>query len=106
MVRLSFLAGLLACAVTAASAADPAAGKAKAAACAVCHGPLGMSMLPNAPHLAGQPAIYLAEQLRHYRQGKRVHEMMTVIARPLSDADIDDLSAWYASLKIEVREPR
>lgn len=90
---------------TIAAAADMAAGKAKAsAACAVCHGALGLSTMPNAPHLAGQPQIYLTEQLRNYRSGKRTHEVMGVIAKPLSDQEIEDLSAWYASLQIEVRE--
>jgi len=101
--------GLLwtACAATGASAADISAGKARAgSACAVCHGVLGLSTLPNAPSLAGQPEIYLAEQLKNYRSGKRTHEVMSVIAKPLSDQDIDNLAAWYASLQIEVREAR
>ena len=86
--------------------ADIAAGKLKAGtACAVCHGTLGVSMVPNAPSLAAQPAIYLAEQLKNYRSGKRTHEVMGVIAKPLSDSDIDNLAAWYASLQIDVRDP-
>jgi len=94
---------LLACALTA--QADAAAGKAKAAAaCAMCHGPLGLSMQPGVPNLAGQQEIYLAEQLRHFRNGKRASEVMTVIAKPLSNADIDNLAAWYASLRIQVEE--
>lgn len=83
--------------------ADAAAGKARAAvACAVCHGPQGLSMQPNVPHLAGQPEVYLVEQLRNYRSGKRHHEVMSVIAKPLSDQDIEDLAQWYASLQIRV----
>lgn len=84
-------------------AADAAAGKQKAQACAVCHGPQGLSAMPDAPHLAAQPAVYLAAQLRAFRSGARKHEVMNVMAKPLSDADIDDLAAWYASLKIEVK---
>ena len=92
---------------TTAAAAGVPSGKAKAsAACAVCHGALGLSTMPNAPHLAGQPQIYLTEQLRNYRSGKRTHEVMGVIAKPLSDQEIDDLSAWYASLLIDVRESK
>lgn len=87
-----------------AQARDPVAGKAKAGMCATCHGPLGMSQLPNAPHLAGQPAIYTAEQLRAYRSGKRANEVMAVIAKPLTDQDIEDLAAWYASIKVTVSE--
>ena len=88
-----------------AAAADAQAGRTKAGACATCHGERGLSTLPNAPNLAGQPAIYLAEQLRAYRSGRRTHEMMTVVAKQLSDADIDDLAAWYASFRIELQGP-
>lgn len=102
-MRLLLLLPLLCSA--AAAAADREAGRIKANACVVCHGPLGLSVLPNAPHLAGQPELYLAEQLRNYRSGRRAHEVMAVIARPLSDADIDDLAAWYGSLQLEVRQP-
>ena len=51
---------------------------------------------------AGQPEIYLAGQLRNYRSGKRAHEVMAVIARPLTDQDIENLAQWYASLQIRV----
>ena len=64
-----------------AAAADARAGRAKAAACAICHGQNGLSTLPNAPHLAGQPAIYLEEQLKAYRSGQRRNEVMAVIAQ-------------------------
>ena len=89
-----------------ATAADVNAGKTKSAVCAVCHGVQGLSTLPNAPNLAGQPQIYLAEQLKNYRSGKRTHEVMSVIAKPLSDQEIEDLSAWYASLQIVLRESK
>lgn len=85
-----------------AQARDPVAGKARAGMCATCHGPLGLSQLPNAPNLAGQPAIYTVEQLRNYRSGKRQNEVMGVIAKPLTDQEIDDLAAWYASIQISV----
>ena len=85
-----------------AHARDPVAGKVLAQACAVCHGPLGLSQLPNAPHLAGQPAIYLADQLKNYRSGKRENEVMSVIAKPLTNEEIDDLAAWFASIEISV----
>lgn len=88
-----------------AAAGDAAAGRTKAAACAVCHGPLGLSTAPDAPHLAGQPAIYLRAQLRDYRSGKRAHEVMGVIAKSLSDGDIDNLAAWFSSLQLRVEQP-
>ncbi len=84
---------------------DAAAGKAKAAtACAVCHGPQGLAMAPNTPHLAGQPQPYLVEQLKNYRSGKRHHEVMSVIAKPLTDQEINNLAQWYSSLQISVQE--
>ena len=61
--------------------------------------------MPNAPHLAGQPALYVEEQLRNYRSGKRLHEQMNVVAKPLSDADIGELAAWYASIRIDATPP-
>ena len=95
----------LAVVVGTAHAADPAAGKTKAAMCAACHGPQGIAVAPDAPNLAGQPAMYIAEQLRSYKSGKRRHDVMTLMAKPLSDADIDNLAAWFSSIKVETRTP-
>lgn len=92
--------------VAPAAAQDAAAGRAKAQSCSVCHGPLGIAVHPEAPHLAGQPLIYLVAQLKHYRNGTRHHEVMNVIAKPLTDAEIDDLAAWFASIKVEVPAAR
>ncbi|MBL8341895.1 MAG: c-type cytochrome [Rubrivivax sp.] len=88
-----------------AHAQDAASGRARAQPCVVCHGPLGLSTMPDTPHLAGQPAIYLAAQLRAYRSGARKHEVMAVMARPLTDADIEQLAAWFASIRVEAKEP-
>jgi len=99
------LACVLACGISAAQA-DVEAGRAKARMCAVCHGEFGVSVLPNAPNLAGQPEIYLAEQLKAYRRGKRHTEIMSVIAKPLTDAEITDLTAWFASIAIEAKPPK
>ena len=104
MIRAA-LACVLACGMRVAQA-DVEAGRAKAKMCAVCHGEFGVSMLPNAPNLAGQPEIYLAEQLRAYRSGKRSDEIMRMIAKPLTDAEITDLSAWFASIAIEAKPPK
>ncbi len=97
------LALLLACAV--AHAQDATAGKAKAAACAVCHGLQGIAVAPDAPNLAGQPASYLVEQLTAYRGGTRKHEIMSLMAKPLSDADIANLAAWFSSVKVTIVAP-
>ena len=102
MKRLAAL--LLASTCACALAADPPPGRAKSRPCAACHGPIGVSNAPDAPHLAGQPRIYLTEQLKAFRSGKRSHEVMNVVARPLSDADIAELSEWYASIVVVARE--
>lgn len=82
-----------------ASADSLEAGKTKAVSCIVCHGANGISQMPGAPNLAGQQAIYTMEQLKNFRSGKRTNEIMNVIAKPLSDADISDLAAWFESIK-------
>lgn len=88
---------------TNASADDISAGKQKAQSCVMCHGANGIAQMPGAPNLAGQPASYVAEQLKNYRSGKRSNEIMNVIAKPLTDDDIGKLAAWYASIKIEAK---
>lgn len=91
-------------AATAAPSADATTGRGKAAACAACHGQNGIAIAPDAPNLAGQPPeAYLVEQLRAYRRGARKHEVMSLMAKPLSDGDIAQLSAWFASQRIEVK---
>ena len=95
----------IACLASPAFAQDVQAGRQKAAACATCHGPLGLSTTPDAPNLAGQPAEYVRAQLKAYRGGTRQHEVMSLMAKPLSDADIDNLAAWFASLKVQVVPP-
>jgi cytochrome c553 len=47
---------------------------------------------------------YLVEQLKAYRSGKRAHEEMGVVAKPLTDADIAELAAWFASLEIVLKK--
>jgi cytochrome c553 len=72
-----------------------AAGATKAAVCSSCHGPNGNSVNPDWPRLAGQSAIYLAEQLRLFRAGVRNNPVMRPLAAALSDQDIDDLAVYY-----------
>ena len=63
----------------------------------------GSQPVPNPPNLAGQPDVYLSEQLKLFRNGKRQNEVMAVVAKGLTDADIDDLSAWFASIQISLK---
>ena len=85
---------------------DAEAGRSKAQTCAVCHGQNGISTTPDAPHLAGQPVIYLVAQLRAYRGGTRAHEVMGLMAKPLSDDDISNLATWFNSIRVEAQLPR
>ncbi len=78
---------------------DPNAGKRIAAVCAACHGEDGNSPDPNTPSLAGEDAEYLASATKAYVNGKRDYLMMTYPVAALSDQDVEDLSAFYASQK-------
>jgi cytochrome c553 len=89
----------------AAQAGDAAAGKKRATACQTCHGMDGLSKLPEAPNLAGQVEPYLVKALTEYRDGKRQNEIMNVVAKELSDADIANLAAYYSGIQIDVLPP-
>ena len=80
-------------------------GKELSVSCAACHGDNGISVNPVWPKLAGQNPKYLASQLYEFRKGadgNRNNAVMYGIAVTLSDSDIEDLSAYYASLKSNV----
>ncbi len=79
-------------------AGDAAAGKARAQTCVGCHGAAGVSNNPLWPNLAGQKEAYLVKQLKAFRDGTRQDPMMSPMAKPLSDVDIDNLAAYYSSL--------
>ncbi|WP_337879535.1 cytochrome c [Rheinheimera sp.] len=79
-------------------AQDKAAGQAKAAVCAACHGADGVSMMPDYPNLAGQKEKYLQLAITAYRDGGRKHAVMSPMANGLTDADIANLAAYFASL--------
>ena len=60
--------------------------------------------MANTPHLAGQPDVYLIEQLKAFRNGKRQHAIMSLIAKPLSDTEIENLAQWFSSQQIEIKQ--
>jgi cytochrome c553 len=72
-----------------------ASGAAKAALCSACHGPNGNSSNPEWPRLAGQSAVYIAEQLKLFRSGVRDNPVMKPLAATLSDQDINDLAVYF-----------
>ena len=73
------------------------AGATKAAVCFSCHGPDGNSQSPTFPRLAGQNAVYIAEQLHLFRAGIRKNPVMQPMAAGLSDQDIDNLAVFFAA---------
>ena len=79
-------------------AGDAAAGKAKSANCAACHGPEGVSAMDIWPNLAGQKPGYLIKQLKAFRDGGRKDPMMSPMATALTDDDIANLAAYYSGL--------
>lgn len=99
MKKILLIASLfsLAFAGQAVVAGDAAAGKAKSAACAGCHGMDGNSAAPNFPKIAGQSAGYIAKQLADFKSGKRVDATMAGMVAALSEQDMADLGAFYAS---------
>ena len=88
---------LLLISIPAFGAGDPAAGQAKSAICAACHGMDGNSTVPTWPKLAGQHEQYLARQIRLIKSGDRMVPEMAGITPGLSEQDIDDLAAYFAS---------
>jgi len=80
------------------AAGDATAGKTKAASCAGCHGKNGEGSGPN-PALAGKSEADLVTALQDYKSGKRAHAVMKTFASQLSDQDMANVAAYYASLK-------
>ncbi len=81
------------------AAGDPEAGRAKAAACAGCHGADGNSKVPTFPVLAGQHADYLVKALEDYKSGKRKNPIMQGQAAALGEEEMENLAAYFASQK-------
>ena len=98
VAAMAFVAGVVERGAVAQGSGDADAGKTKAAVCAACHGPDGVSVNPAWPSLAGQQPIYLAKQMRLFRDGVRVEPTMQPFVQNLTDQDIDDLAAYYANL--------
>ena len=91
----------MACSGALAAEGDPVAGKGKSSMCAGCHGIGGYrTVFPevyHVPKLGGQHAAYLVKALQEYKAGNRSHPSMKAIVAGLSDQDMADLAAYYAS---------
>lgn len=99
IVRTMMVVGVvLVMSSTAMASGNATAGKSKASSCAMCHGADGKGKGTNPP-LAGLDAKRIEEQLKAFKSGARKSGMMEPAAKKLSDQDIADLAAYYASLK-------
>jgi cytochrome c553 len=94
---LVLVAAMFAVVAGPANAADESV-KEKAAQCTPCHGETGISQTENTPSLAGQPDLYLQWQLVFFRSGSRKNEIMQPMAEQLSNEDVRNLGAYFASL--------
>lgn len=101
LLRSAATAGILLLASLAAggvqAGGDAAAGAEKSATCAACHGAQGIGEILTYPILAGQYPSYLEHALKSYRDGSRQNAIMAGFASGLSDQDIADLAAYFAS---------
>ena len=101
-VQLLVSVCLLVAIPSAGHAGDVKSGRAKAMMCQACHGLDGLSKTPDAPNIAGQVEAYLITQLQAYKSGARKNDAMSVVAPSLSDEDIWDLAAYFATIEISV----
>jgi len=86
---------------TSMAAGDAEAGKGKSAMCAACHGANGVGIGPMFPNLAGQKADYMVLQLKAFKDGTRKganYAQMIGMVAALSDQDMEDIAAFYASM--------
>lgn len=108
LLALSLLLGAASGSLAApALAGDAAAARAKAQTlCQNCHGENGVAVLPGAANLSGQQKEYIRAQLRAYRSGSRQNDQMSIVAKTLTDADIENLAEWYSAIKVTVEMPK
>lgn len=87
-------------------AGDLQKGRAKIeAVCQTCHGVDGQGTTAGVPNLSGQKEDYIIIQLKAFRSSQRQHAQMSIIAQMLSDEDIDNVAAWYSSIKVSLELP-
>ena len=100
MTRLTilFLIGMIFSTSSVLAGGNVQAGKEKSKTCVACHGEDGLSPNTQFPVIAGQYRDYLYQALSDYKAGQRKNPIMTGIVAALSDQDMQDLAAYYASL--------
>lgn len=105
LFRIGFLVFSVLFLVPSAWAVDIEAGKQRASTCFSCHGVEGVSSNPLYPNLAGQSAEYLAKQLHAFRSGERADPVMSPMAGSMSDADVENVAAYFASFGGASQDP-
>lgn len=78
---------------------NPVKGKASSQLCQGCHGVTGLSVEDLIPNLAGQYSVYFAKQVHNFQTFERKHQIMNAMAQTISDEELLDVSAYYASQK-------
>ena len=66
--------------------------------CFACHGDDGIAKDRDVPHIAGQQELYLYNQMKLFRQGKRPHKEMRVMSREMTDGEMREIAAYFAAL--------
>lgn len=99
IIKMTITVAALSLSLNVMAGGDAAAGKVASANCTGCHGMGGKSTNPNNPNLAGQKEAYLVKATKAYRDGQRKDPMMSSMVSGLSDADIENLAAYYSSVK-------
>lgn len=97
-ILISILSVIAVSSTNIAVAGDIVAGEKKSKGCVACHGADGNGTDPQYPRLAGQHQDYLAKSMRDYKSGDRKNPIMNSMVAGLTDDDIEDLAAFYASL--------
>ena len=85
--------------------ADGQGVKAKATQCFAFHGADGLAKAPDAPNLAGQNETYLVKALTDYKAGARRHEVMAMMTKNLSAAEIAQIAAYYSRISVVIGHP-
>ena len=73
--------------------------------CSGCHGADGIALVEDAPNLAGEVNIYILEQLKAFRSGRRVHEVMSEVAATMSDEEMRAVADWYGDTTLAIEAP-
>lgn len=105
LTRTTLMMAALFATTIASQASDTENGRKLARKCSACHGKIGLANDPEVPNLAGQSAFYLEKSLKNFRSGDREDRRMSLIVKSLSDEDIKDLAAWFASIEITAQPP-